>query len=807
VTLPRNVDDAYPLTPMQRLMLLHAISAAGNGVLLNQVCYDIYGPLDAEAFRRAWDALVARHAALRTAFLWDGLDQPLQVVRTTVSLPYRSVDLTGLAPDEREQSLEALRREDLETPLTLGRAPLMRCTIARLAPEHHRFLWAIHHLVVDRWSHGVLFSDLRARYAAYACGDTPQLDPAPQFREYVAWIAQQDRGAAERFWQEELSGVHEPTLLGIGVAAGRPRARLTTSRSLSRDATAALRERAGRWHTTPGAVLLSAVGLLLARRCARDDAICGVTVSGRPPHLGGAETVVGSFVNNLPARFVVRRDQPLDAWVRDVQRAQARRESFAHVSLGDIHAWSELPSSRPLFDTLVLLNLTNDSEGSWPGIELVARSATLDAGYPFILSAAIQNETLVLGLVHDDTFEQPGQVLTDLEALVERLCAAPDGSLVGDLVPATVDIAPRAAIPEVRAGRNGATPDAPLGTIADRLLVAWRDVLGLEDIGLDDNFFALGGTSLQAAQLFARVERTTGKAIPLSTLFAAGSVRALVAEIDRPIPRSGPLVRLRSSGTRVPLYAIPGIGGNVVGLGGLARQLGPDQPFSAFESPGLNGREEPLASIEAIAARYADELLRENTGPFHLLGICWGAAVAFEMATQLGKRGRAPASLVMMDPAALLRETAVRPTRVETAFIRQRLELYWDEFREGGWSDRGRLLASKAKRAAKVLTGAESLEQSQSELNQVRVREANKEAITRYAPGRLAVRARVFITADRDLGGGPDPRGEWLTLIDPMPGVVSIVGTDSGDAISPAKVGGFAAALRTWLETASAESP
>jgi hypothetical protein len=113
------------------------------------------------------------------------------------------------------------------------------------------------------------------------------------------------------------------------------------------------------------------------------------------------------------------------------------------------------------------------------------------------------------------------------------------------------------------------------------------------------------------------------------------------------------------------------------------------------------------------------------------------------------------------------------------------------------------LLASKAKRAAKVLTGAESLERSQGELNQVRVREANKEAITRYAPQRLATRARVFITADRDLGGGPDPRYEWLTLLEPTPGVVSIVGTDSGDAISPAKVGGFASALREWLDVAA----
>jgi thioesterase domain-containing protein len=259
---------------------------------------------------------------------------------------------------------------------------------------------------------------------------------------------------------------------------------------------------------------------------------------------------------------------------------------------------------------------------------------------------------------------------------------------------------------------------------------------------------------------------------------------------------------MRSSGTRAPLYAVPGIGGNVVGLAGLARQLGPDQPFRAFESPGLDGREDPLESIEDIADRYVGELLRQHDSAFHLLGICWGAAVAYEMTRQLSAQGKAPRSLTLMDPAVLLREATLKSSRPETTFLRQRLELYWDEFREGDWTDRGRMLASKAKRAAKVLTGV-TLEQSQTELNQVRVREANKDAITRYAPLPISAHARIFITAEREIGSREDPRYEWVKLIHPRPEVVSISGTDSGDAISPAKVGGFASALRASLDVAS----
>src|SRR6185503_19155379 len=128
---------------------------------------------------------------------------------------------------------------------------------------------------------------------------------------------------------------------------------------------------------------------------------------------------------------------------------------------------------------------------------------------------------------------------------------------------------------------------------------------------------------------------------------------------------------IRSLGRHPPLYAVPGIGGSVIGFAGLARHLGPEQPFGAFESPGLDGRESPLTTIEAIAERYVEELAPKVTGPYHLLGICWGAAVAFDMARRLHDRGRAPTSVALVDPATLLRDTTPRSPRPELRFVRE----------------------------------------------------------------------------------------------------------------------------------------
>ena len=805
MTLPRNVDDIYPLSPMQRLMLLHAISPSSDGVLLNQVCYRILGDLDASAFHRAWDSVVARHPALRTAFLYEGLPRPLQAVRGVVTLPFQHLDLSDVPAAARADRLGALRRDDANAPMPLGRAPLMRCTLVRLAPDESYFIWTVHHLVVDRWSHAVLFSELCTLYAAYARGEQPALGRPVTFRDYVEWTTRQDEAAAEWFWREELAGVREPTLLApAGPSTGH--ARRTTRHALSSDAMARVRERAAQLRITPAALLTAAVGLVIANRTGRDDVVCGITVSGRPPGLPDADAMVGSFVNNLPVRITIRPDRAISDWLRDVQRAQIRRETYGHVSLAAIQSWSDIPPSRPLFDTLVLLNLTDVAGGTWAGIRLVPDTATLDAAVPLLLSATMDGDRLAFTLVHDDSFDAPARLLAEVETAIARVATADLTARVADLIPVAYGEAPNVRTPcefprEPRVnGRRQATAVAT----ADALLQAWRDVLAIESVGLDDDFFAMGGTSLQAAQLFVRVERITGKTLPLSTLVGAGSVRALLAAIDRPVQRDSAIVGLRSSGSEPPLYAIPGIGGNVVGLAGLARALGPEQPFIALESPGLDGREPPLTSIEAIGERYARDVAGHETRPFHLLGLCWGAAVVAEMTRHLAALGRTPLSLTLVNPAVLLREAGPTRAAIDKAdFLRSRLELYWDEFRERDWADRTRLLASKARRAAKILAGGEERRQSQSEVNQFRVMEANRDAIIRYVPAPVEARARVFVTRHR--GDGADPRLEWLSLIQPRPDVVTIPGVDSGDTIAPANVGHVATAVQRWLRESASD--
>lgn len=806
----RNVDDIYALTPMQRLMLVHALSRPDAGVLGNRVRYAIRGELRADLFRRAWEALVERHAALRTAVLWQDLEQPVQVVRGRVELPFVEIDLSDLPPPEREERLEALWEQEGHHRFDPVRAPLMRCTLARTAEDRHSFLWNVHHLVVDRWSHRILFSDLAELYRALLEERPPRLPPAIGFRSYVAWIRSRDAGTAEAFWRRELAGLGVPTLLSPDAPRRRRSAeRRALRRRLSGEATAALEARAARWRTPPASLVLGAVALAIARRTGSDDVVFGLTVSGRPPELDGVEEAVGSFVNNVPMRTDVPRETSLSEWVRGIGRAQLERQPYEWVSPASIHDWADLPSWRPLFDLLLVLNLSGAEEPDWP-FRMTPERATLAAEYPWTLGVAKAGGCLELALVHDAAAEGPEGVLEHLATALETVVHAPPETLLDDLVPGRpgppggphAPEGPGPPLPTVgAAGPGGTAAPAEGRDLTGILLDIWRETLGVEDLGLDDDFFALGGTSLQAARIFARMERATGRSLPLSTLVRATSVRGLLAALDTPPGPSGPRIAIRSGGPGRPLFVVPGIGGNVVGLLPLARALDTGRPFHAFRSRGLDGREEPLTSLEAIAEDFGSAMGELPEGGFHLLGACWGAAVAFEMASWLRSRGRPPTSLSLLDPAVLLgRADASRPTPL-LDLLRSRARLYLDEFREADWAERGRMLGRKAQAAGRALRSGELPRETLTELHGKQVREANRAAIERYRPEPLEVRARVFITGDRELPTPEDPRLEWVSLLRPRPRVLHVPGRDSGEAITT-HVGRFAAALRDWLDEA-----
>lgn len=217
----------------------------------------------------------------------------------------------------------------------------------------------------------------------------------------------------------------------------------------------------------------------------------------------------------------------------------------------------------------------------------------------------------------------------------------------------------RRALPPVSAGaaetsaEKGYAP--PADAVETQLVQLWEELLGHSPIGVNDDFFELGGQSFLAVRLMARIHALFGKELPLSVMFQQPTIRQLasrLAESDNARPWS-PLVAIQSNGVEAPLFFVHPVGGSVFCYNELARLIGPQRPFYAFQARGLDGAEGPINSFEEMAANYVRAMREvQPDGPYFIGGWSLGGSVAFEMARQLLDIGESVGVIAMIDSPA-----------------------------------------------------------------------------------------------------------------------------------------------------------
>ena len=194
-----NLEDLYQLSPMQQGMLFHCLFAPEQSVYFEQSLFTIKGELDVAAFAEAWERVVQRHSILRTAFLWEDLEKPLQAVYRQVDLVVTKQDWRALTTAERESRLQLFIEADRNRGFVLDEAPLMRLALLRFAEDEYKFLFSRHHLLLDRWSRALLLKDFFAIYDALSEGREPALPVSLPYGNYIAWLGRQDTKNPEYF--------------------------------------------------------------------------------------------------------------------------------------------------------------------------------------------------------------------------------------------------------------------------------------------------------------------------------------------------------------------------------------------------------------------------------------------------------------------------------------------------------------------------------------------------------------------------------------------------------------------------------
>ncbi|MFE7482625.1 amino acid adenylation domain-containing protein [Streptomyces sp. NPDC057552] len=424
----RGVADILPLTPLQSGMLFHTLVDADSTAYVDQLALRLDGVREPDALAAAWREVFGRTATLRSTVHWEGLPDPVQLIRNDLELPVTLLDRRGLTAEQHEAELDELLAADRALGIDLREGPLTRVTVLRTADDAVYLLWTFSHLLLDGWSTVRVFDDVLECYAAATAGRTPVLPSRLPFRDYVEWLSGQEHTAALTHWRELLGGFTAPNSLPVDrQPAESHRSRATGSRhfALAPETGRRLADWCRENRVTLSTLVQGAWAVLLSRHSGDDDVVFGVAVSGRTPEVPGIESSIGMFVNTVPVRAqLTDTDKQFAVWLRELQAVRAETAAHDHLALNDIQRCADLAPGDRLFDSMVVFEnypIDNSAAGR-DGVGVSVLRATDVSTLPLTLSSHYDT-TLRCELLYDPQLFDAATV----GRLAARLTALLDG--------------------------------------------------------------------------------------------------------------------------------------------------------------------------------------------------------------------------------------------------------------------------------------------------------------------------------------------------------------------------------------------
>ncbi|MGF0327427.1 amino acid adenylation domain-containing protein [Gordonia hongkongensis] len=428
--------DVWPLSPLQRGLQFQAeLAAAGReagavDVYTAQAVLTLKGEVDATRLAEAVREVFARHRVLRSSFVRVPSGEVVAVVPENVEIPWRTVDA-----DSGDDAIAAVAQVERATPFDLESGPLMRFVLVR-SGTRSTLVVTSHHILIDGWSSPLIMADL---FALYSTGQTYTGTVAAEsgargdYFDYLRYIAASDTEAGLAAWRSVLSTVDEPTLVGSGREATSDQLPRDHSVLLPAEITSAVDDLTRARGVTVSTVMQFAWAVLLSRITGQRTVVFGETVSGRPADLDGVETMVGLFINTLPAVADVdpgaRAADVLDA----LQASKVAVLDHQHLGLPELTA---LVGRGQLFDTLAVhesypvdaQSLKQGADAGGIGIEDL--DATDSTHYPLNLVTGVVGDQIELKLKYLPAAFDERQVHVYSDALVRILRALVDDPTV-----------------------------------------------------------------------------------------------------------------------------------------------------------------------------------------------------------------------------------------------------------------------------------------------------------------------------------------------------------------------------------------
>jgi thioesterase domain-containing protein/acyl carrier protein len=668
----KTTDDVFVMpasVAQQRFWLLDQLEP-GNTSFNMPLALRLNGNLDTVALQQTLNDIVSRHEVLRTTFFKNN-GKLVQVIAPEQSLHLEEIDLSDLIECENEANRLMVAEAHITFDLAVG--PLFKAKLIRLGAEEHILLLTLHHIICDGWSNGVLVREIGEIYDAFSHGRPSPYGELPiQYADFATW--QQEWLSSDRFeeqlayWKQHLGN----ELPFLEIPSDFPRNKNRTSFGaiesllLPRALTRAIKTMGQREDATSFMIFLTAFNVLLHRYSGQDHILIGSPTANRME--SQTEALIGAFANTLLLKSDLSADPSFKETLRRVKEVSLNafsNQTLPFEKLVETVRPAQGRNTGQLFQVLFVFQTAFMQPMDLEDLTIMPiRSVSPGSIFELSLGVVERDEGTRLQLEYntelfkDDTIRRMlddlqnilhSAVLNSSRAISDLLYwttplssreAQGSDALIEDDVRPTITVAPMA-------GKNG--------RIEDTLKDIWKEVLHIDSISIQDNFFEVGGHSLLAAQLFDEITNRLGVNLPLATLFEATTIEQLAVLIrdERPRDKWTSLVPINTGGTKPPLFLMHAAGGNVLFYKDLADRLGADQPCYGMQAVGLDGHQSAYDRIEDMAAHYIKEIRGvQPTGPYFLGGSSMGGIIAYEVGLQLREGGQDVQLIAMLDTYA-----------------------------------------------------------------------------------------------------------------------------------------------------------
>ncbi|MDU0153717.1 non-ribosomal peptide synthetase [Bacillus cabrialesii] len=338
-----DIENIYPLTPMQKGMLFHSLLDAASRAYFEQASFDLKGDLDIEAFTMSLSQLADRHEILRTHFYTEWKDQPLQIVLREKPIEITVEDIRNMEDEQRGKLIADFVQKDKERGFDLTRDALMRVSILRTDDDQARLIWSFHHILMDGWCLPLVTKEVFETYYELLDRRKPEREAVTPYSRYIEWLEDQDHNNASAYWKKYLDGYEGQTVLlkepVSNQAGGYQKQRLACR--LGKQLSEEIRQTASKHHVTVNTFIQSAWGLLLQRYNNSQDVVFGSVVSGRPAEIPGIESMVGLFINTIPVRITAQPGMTVEQVLKMSQEQALASQAYDTFPLYEIQAQTE----------------------------------------------------------------------------------------------------------------------------------------------------------------------------------------------------------------------------------------------------------------------------------------------------------------------------------------------------------------------------------------------------------------------------------------------------------------------------------